>query len=341
MASDEALVTKLRGRFGDFLDAAQLDEILEEPDTDGELNQIRKILGQATESFDDVGAAERVIEKWFRMKSRELLHFLGEKERRFYETYLVSGEMIELRRFLQLLQRGERAEQLPFVFHCVYTERLHLPLDESITIEEYLATLSDLPYFRVLEPFLASGVSAETMDLNVLNINMDRWYFHQLLRETRAMNRSTARELKDLIGMRIDLRNIQWIYHVKQFEPSQNDYLPVQMVEGGKYVIGETLQRLIGNDLSALVDWLRTSHYKALPEQDGTEMPYMPITIQRILFDHCRHVFRRTTNGLVATICFTIMLSARVAEVRRVLEAKNLGMSKEQILPYLVEKTHQ
>ena len=63
----------------------------------------------------------------------------------------------------------------------------------------------------------------------------------------------------------------------------------------------------------------------------------MPVARQRYLYQRCRKIFSLTDDGLLAAVCFIHMLNGRIAEIRRILEAINLGWKEEQMVQYLIE----
>lgn len=337
MGSDTALVTKLRGRFGKYLNPQQLSRLLEETTLEGAFRVLREIVGKDIGDFHDVRTGEQRLEAWKRQRNDELLTFLDAKQKQFLHSFFMEDELLELQRFLRVLQRDNRKEQLLFIQHSIYADTLHLTADTSISVPAYLSTLKEKPYYRLLEPIVQNDVDTGSIDFDSLMVNFNRWYFHRLRREAKDIGGKTAVVLDDLLGTMIDLRNITWIVHTKRFLRDEDPYLAMQMVPGGKILYGKTLENVVSLDLPAFTVWLRQSPYRSLIEGGKEDYSFLPIARQRYLYRRCRKIFSLTDDGLLAAVCFIHMLNGRIAEIRRILEAINLGWKEEQMIQYLIE----
>lgn len=337
MGSDTALVTKLRGRFGKYLDPQQLYRLLEETSLEDAFRVLRAIVGEEIGDFRDVRTCEQCLEAWKKQKNDELLTFLNAKQKQFLHSFFMEEELLELQRFLRVLQRDNRKEQLSFIQHSIYVDTLRLSADTSVRAQAYLTTLKDKPYYRLLEPIVRNESANEAIDFDSLMVNFNRWYFHRLRREAKEIGGKSAAVLNDLLGTMIDLRNITWIVHTKRFLRDEDPYLAMQMVTGGKILYGKTLENAVHLDLPAFTVWLRQSPYRGLIEGGKEDYSFLPIARQRYLYQRCRKIFSLTDDGLLAAVCFIHMLNGRIAEIRRILEAINLGWKEEQMVQYLIE----
>ena len=337
MGSSTALVAKVRGRFGKYLNPIQLHNMVQETDTAGVLRCIRAIVGPDAGPFDDVVSCERELESWKRRRNAELLHFLDTKERDFIQSFLVQDELLELQRFLRVLQRQNREEQMSFVLHSIYANTLNLTTDTTVDVAAYLATLQDKAYYRLLEPMVLNDTKAKDLNFDTLSVNSARWYYHRLREEAKSFSGNRAKVLNDFLGVMIDLRNLTRIFHVKKFVPQEDAFLQLQMIDGGKSIHGKELDTLVAQPLAMFLEQMEKTPYHALFEGGEVEYSFLPIATQRYLYHFCQRIFRTTGDGLLAALCFIVMLQGRMAEIRRILEAKSLGFKEEQMIQYLIE----
>lgn len=336
MGSDTALLAKLHGRMGKYLRGDQLEAMLDASTVDAVFALVRPIIIPDAEDFHSIDACEQELEKWRIRRTRELMRFMSEKERAFFRRFERAPELRELKRYLRVLSRGDVLEQSNFVAHSMYQVELKLEVDPSLRIPPYIETLRDLPYYRILEPAAEGGEDA--IDFDILDLNLDRWYFHTLLQAAKDLPRAVQSGARALLGSMIDMKNLKRIFHAKKFAPEEETYLGLHLIEGGHVVRGRVLERLLSGDLQALNRWVRSSPYHRLFEQElASVAAFMPIIEEQIIYGLCRKLMRTTHSGLLAAMAFSELLSLRVKDIRRILESKEIGLEREKIRPYMTE----
>lgn len=335
MGSANALITKLRGRFGRSLRPDLLEDILAEESLEGVLQHIRREFAPEAENVMTIEEAELALERWQVRQNRELLRFMSGQDKRFFALYLYQMEIQELLRFLRVFTRQNRTEQTAFVLHSLFESQLKFSLDDE-SIRSYVARLAQKPYFRILEPLVQRG--DEGIDFDTLDLNLNRWYFHTLRLEAKRLGREEREGVLTLVGSMIDFRNINRIIHVKHFAPHEEPLLRLQIIEGGHLLQNAVLEDLLQGTQETVEKWIKTTPYRGLLNDAGRLDAFLPIREQQVRYALGHRFFRRTKSGLLAALAFAELQQFRINDLRRILEGRAIGMNGAALSPYMSEQ---
>ncbi|MDD7592644.1 MAG: V-type ATPase subunit [Peptoniphilaceae bacterium] len=336
MGSSNALITKLRGRYGQNLRRDLLDAILAEDTLEGVLKHIRREFAPEAENVNTIEEAELALERWQVRKNRELLRFMSGGDRAFFALFLQEMEIQELLRFLRVFARKNPSEQTAFVLHSLFEHRLKMPPDPQMSVRTYLERLVRKPYFRILEPLMQR--SEEAIDFDTLDLNLNRWYFHTLRQEAKGLHGDERKGVLALVGSMIDFKNVNRIVHVKRFARSEEPYLRLQMIEGGRLIQGPVLERLLQGATETVEGYLARSPYAGLLNEEGHLDAFLPIREQQVRYRLAWRFFRRTESGLLAALSYASLQQYRMNDLRRILEGRAIGMDGTSLWPYMTEQ---
>lgn len=335
MDANAAIRSKTRALAGEYLGAEDLDHILSAQDLAECLERIRSVYPIDPEEPADATAFQRALVLWYNQELGDLLPYLTTKEHRFFRDYLLIGELDELRRYLELLRSGEELDRLHFVRQAAYADLLHFEKGRSEHLIDFLKKQRGRPYFRALEPYTRGNLAKEALDLKILELNLDRWYYHTLFHDLEGLGQA-GEGLRAYYGVVIDLRMIRLLLHGKLLHQHDSNYWSAYLMDGGKLVKNGQAQLLLELDFRSMERWIEKSPYRSLLE-GGHISPFTPIQEQRILHRMAHQGFHRERHNLLAAFYFAELLQGRMRDLRRIIEAKELGLEKEEIRPYLVE----
>lgn len=276
---------------------------------------------------------ESLVENKGREKLNSLKYYMDDKEKSFFNAYLIHDEIGELRSYLGILMRTDRESLFRFVESSPFKNSLKFSSDKDVLTARYLKTLEDKPYFRILEPYLNLDDSLLNKRELYINLNLEKWYFYNLRKQLKLMSGEKA--LKNLISEEIDWFNIKWIYRAKKYRNLDSITITSLTIQGGKVFKGEKLKELSKNKADFLIQEVLSSKYgKWL---DSSEMDYfLDIAGQRYFLELTRKAMHQRSSPIMKAICYSLILKSELVDLARIAEGKSLGFDWNKISKYLI-----
>lgn len=227
------------------------------------------------------------------------------------------------------------------VAYVIRGEGVHdFPVDDCINAsspEEVEHALAGRPYLpRMREQLYAV---AEHGSLFFVEVALDRWYWEQLLEAARGLDERDADIALRLLGLQIDIRNVNWIVRMKRYHELDPSELTESLLPGGHAIPLHDLHSAYLSDrpVEPLMAMLG-SRYASLVSRGTSEeaagvrrLALLEELLRSILF---REV-RRTLGGYPFTIGtvlgYFLLVQNEVRILISVLNAKYYELPPERI----------
>jgi len=203
--------------------------------------------------------------------------------------------------------------------------------------EDVVAVFAEAPFSAEIAP----GLERMETDNSLfdLEIRLDRWYYSHLLAGAKALSRRDAHIASRLIGIQIDLQNVDWVVRIGQYYKLEQARLRESVVPGGTLIDPEELMSAYSSDrpVETLVATLGPGF--SLPSPHGRDedrpqarrLALLEELLRSILF----HEIRRALGGYPFTVgvvlAYFLLVQNEVRTLMSVLNAKLYDLNPDRI----------
>ncbi|MFP4179375.1 MAG: V0D/AC39 family V-type ATPase subunit [Spirochaetaceae bacterium] len=273
---------------------------------------------------------------------RDLLKNLLGRPAEFTENLLLRYEVENLKNALRLwFERTFRGRNIAGGSSYLYNHRIiHDISCDALVDAEGAADLPEIlggtPYGEIVAP-LVSAVEAER-HLFPLEIALDSYYFSRLLSSGEALPGKDRKIALRVIGMEVDLLNIDRIVRFVSFYRSEERRRWNLLLPGGR-IEKELLERAYTQDniedaLAVLLS-KEYSEYRAFAKSGGgdpfTYLQGVEDILRRILYDEVERLLWGNPFTVGTILAYLFLKRKEVRSVIRVLNAKQYGLDEERI----------
>lgn len=234
----EALETKITAKKSQLLDKKKFSVLLN-CDSIDQMTEMLKSEYDFHHIFDrtDKQTFHRdVLETLFHQhvvsELENILHFFSGPYREFLKTFLMEFEIYDLLLIFRKISIGESAEGMQR--HFIHPQK-HSPLPyddlmESKTVIQLVEKLKDTPYFSVLKTAADSDPVSREFHVET---KLQLLYYTTLFRKARKLSLDDRHIAEDLIGLKVDCLNVQWIFRAQKYYHFSPEQMLVYSLPGG------------------------------------------------------------------------------------------------------------
>lgn len=335
--NNHALGTKTRALYGKLIDNDQYSALVQ---TKNRREMLALLASYPAYSDMQVsGSASAVEAELYRIRRdnvNSIFYFAKRDEQEFLEAYQLTEELSELKDYLRVLLFTDHKTLFTFVEHSAHAEELHFSADPDTEVDAYLRTLVDRPYYRVIEPYLGDEIASLRKRNYTLELNLDRWYYDNLFKEMKDLPKSAQKDLKDYIGKKIDLINLQWLYRLKTYHADDAIVQQTVATDGGKQFKPSDLKELMDMNREAFLGWLNTTTYRGLIVDDKKRDYEWDLRSNRWRLQMLKSLFRKPQATIVSAIAYMELTQIEVINLTRILEGLDLKLPAADIRAFLI-----
>ncbi len=338
---------KLRARISKLLGENLLERFIDAPTFHDALALLRgtsySMIGEIYTKTGDVKAGElglfrqevelyREIEKYVEHEVRDVVRALA-------ASYEIENLKTALRHFFRQRIREEGSGKEP---EYLFLEKILHEFDpiriaDAPGFTRIIEELRDTPYGQLVEEN-RDAVERER-SLFPLEIALDHYYYRELIASAERLNKTDRREALRLIGVEIDLQNINWIIRFKSFYN-----LPLEKVvaltipSGFRGTEKSVMEAYASQSVAGILEGVIKKKYPGVATLLATptaDTHSRLLLIERILEQILVHEVGRILAGYPFTIgiilSYFILKKNEVRMIRTVLLAKQYRLPKERI----------
>jgi V/A-type H+-transporting ATPase subunit C len=250
----------------------------------------------------------------------------------FSEYAIIKGEIEQILHFLRLMMSGKPEEYIFFlpVFFAGRTSVDLYALSKVRTPKQFFSSMSGSRFGKALAPYAKDDKVEFTAIEQVLYHYLYKYLWRLI--EHKATGRE-KKELKELIGMRIDLLNFAHIYRLKRYFNMSPDEIKPFVFNTSQYLISaKILNSMIDAKTSDDVMEIllgKTFYKKYLDILDYT---YVDSFVNRAAYRISKKCIRFSTFPSVVMLSYIFLLETETEDVIKIIEGVRYKLPPEEIL---------
>ena len=186
---------------------------------------------------------ETVISRLRKIEIENMLHYFSGNYKDFLKSFLLEEEIHDLSLIIRMLSREESLEGIDdrFIHSELYTS---LNFDELLavkSVEQLINKLKGTIYYDGLKNFTRDDALSREFHVEMkLYVAL----YKSMYEAAEKLGKEDKRAARDLIGLRIDLLNVQWIYTALKYYKISPEEMFIYSLEGGSHFGYKELKNL-------------------------------------------------------------------------------------------------
>jgi len=335
----EAVNTKIISRSGHILKKGDWDKIVGFSTVD-QLTDFLKSKPEIKKAFENLNndnihrdSLEAILGKYKTIEIEELLHYFSGPYKEFVKTMLIESEISDLSLLLRKISRGEDLRDIEkrFVHSENYTSLNYDKLLSSKNVVQFTENLKGSPYYNGLKTL--SNEDAIKREFH-MEMKLQVVLYKTLIAKAENLSKNDMETAKNIIGFKIDLENIQWIYRAIRFYDISPEEILVYSLEGGKKITYNRLKNLCYTKTREEFKHLVRSYIK-FDLFKGVSDSNTDIGIDYNMYNYLKN---NSYNNIGSIISYIYILSIVIDDLTSVTEGIKYNVPKEKLKSYLAHR---
>jgi V/A-type H+-transporting ATPase subunit C len=256
---------------------------------------------------------------------------------------LYQFEIDNLKNAIRLyFDRKVRKRSIDYGVHYILYDRIihDIPIDIIVNAEsfdEIAGVCEGTPYCQIIRKY--SHTVESKGSLFRMEIAFDHFYYEALISAISKLDKRDRAIAIRLVGVEIDLQNINWIIRLKNFYDLPLDAVMTTIVPGGFNLNKSVIEELYKaqNVESVLGDLVKVRYPGLSPllSPHGSDSTSRLLLIRRMLQEIIKHEVQRILSGYPFTVgiilSYFILKQDELRKIRMILNAKQYGLDQERI----------
>ncbi|MDU5504003.1 MAG: V-type ATPase subunit [Anaerococcus vaginalis] len=187
------------------------------------------------------------------------LKFLKGEEKNFFLKYISRFEIQLMQLIVQAIINNHLEDSLNIIKREKFSHNIDVSKDDDF--ESFVEKSKQGRYYRTLYPFLNENMERESIIFLISNA-LNKFYYRDILDETKKLPKKLGNELRDFIGRKIDIFNIEMLFRLKNYFVLNDYEIFNYLIEGGKYLKTDYLKKLSRLKLDQFKEEILNSQYK-------------------------------------------------------------------------------
>lgn len=275
---------------------------------------------------------ETLLNRYKASVLENILHYCSGPYREFIQVFLMEYEIYDITLILRKIAGNDELDDIGS--HFIHSEKYSaLPYNKlkiSRTVAMFIENLRGTPYYSPLKTVTDTDAVKRQFHIEM---KLQQLYYGSLLAKAEKLFTEDKRIADDLIGLKIDFLNIQWIYRAKKLYDISPEQMLVYSLQGGRRLGFDRLRKLC---YTKAVDEMKTQarqflKYDILTSDKGIEIER---NADHYIFGFIKDVKRKGAIGSVLAYIYT--LDSAVREFITVTEGIRYKLPREQLKQYLI-----
>ena len=281
---------------------------------------------------------EPLLKKYILNQLEKLIHFFIDDYRNVLKLMLMRYEIEDLKLYLRAITRGDALHTLQHLIHYAgkYTNLPHEQLSQSKSMGELVNQLQGTPYYLSLLPILQED---EDKRLFHMEMNLDILYFRLLQEQNKKLSKEDRKLQEEILGINVDLLNLQWIYRgIKFYQLLPEELINYMLPKGHTLSFQKIKQLCYARDEREFLQRLGPTKYGFLFDNQQTQDIHMERRIARFFYFLFQGYRKKEKMNIGAAVIYMHLLEYQTRDIISIIEAIRYGLDEEKARQYLIRK---
>jgi V/A-type H+-transporting ATPase subunit C len=338
---------KLRARISKILPDDMFDRLAKAPALDEALAVLRETpfadLEGIYSATGDLKQAELDLLRNEIDLYRNIKEYIHKDSAELVDALLYQFEIDNLKNAIRIyFDRKVRNRSTDTGVHYVLYDRIihNIPIDiilNANNFDEIAGVCEGTPYSQIIRKY--SHTVESKGSLFRMEIAFDHFYYENLFSSISRLNKRDRNIAVRLVGVEIDLQNINWIIRFKNFYDLPLDAVLATVVPGGFSLNRKIIEELYRaqNVQSALQGFVegRYPGLSTLLSSPASDSTSRLLLVRRMLHEIIKYEVQRILSGYPFTVgiilSYFILKRDELRKIRMILNAKQYGIQQERI----------
>lgn len=318
------LIAKLKGMNAKNLNSKDFEELLKQNNIVS-INSILKAKSYHLKNLDDNSSREEIeneLDNILIDDIEKIEKYLSNKDKEILFNCVVDYEIKVFMDILKKIKYG-KIEQNKIDNINKWTSKIFNKLQGIArvnNINEIKIYSKKTAFENIINSFLDTN-NIEESNLFLLEMQLDKFYFENLF------NNLNTESSKKLIGTKIDLENIIWIYRMKKYYNMPEEEIKKYIIEVDYNL--KCLNELIAiDDYKQITEILKKTKYKEIFE---TENENLEILIRKYMYNQYKKTFRQAKYDIPTIISYLGMDKNQIENIINIVGGVEYKIDKQKI----------
>jgi len=278
---------------------------------------------------------ETVMSRLRKIEIENILHYFSGNYKDFLKTFLLEEEIHDLSLIIRMLSRGESLNNIDerFIHSELYTSLNFDDLAAVKTVEQLINKLKGSIYYEGLKNF--TGDDALNREFHV-EMKLYVALYKTMYESAGKLDKEDKRAAEELLGFRIDLLNVQWIYRALRYYKISPEEMFIYSLEGGKDIGYKELKNLC---YSKSMDEFISLADRYLKHDLFNDLNSAEIDINGVIDSYMYNYLKsRHYHSIGVAISFIYLLDIVINDLTSIIEGIKYDVPREELRGYLVYK---
>ncbi len=338
-----ALETKIVTKKGHILNSKDWKKYIES-DSLEHLAELLKSNPEIGKVFKDINNTENervnletVLSSLRKYEIENLIHYLSGDYKEFLKAFLIEEDIKDLSLILRKLSRGDSLNGIKEGF-------IHSKLFTCLDFEKILTARNIEQLIKMLKGSIFYNGIKNMSNADVLNrefhfeMKLYSVLYKSLLERAEKLDSDDSKTAKDIVGLKIDLLNIQWIYRAIKYYNISSHEIYFYSLEGGNVLNNDKIRNLCYSksfdEFKVLVnEYFKYDLFKDLTDSD-TNID-INVVVDAYMFNYLKN---KNYRNIGIVISFIYLLDSIINDLTSITEGVQYQVPKEKLKEYLAYK---
>lgn len=273
---------------------------------------------------------EALLNKYRTYEIEELLHYFSGHYKSFVQALLKEAEIQDLSLILRKIARYEKLNGIKenFVHSEKYTDLNFDKLLNSRNLVSFTENLKGSLYYNDLRNLTKEDAIKREFHIEMkLHLN----FYNNLLKKAEDLSKEDMNTAKEIIGYKIDLENVQWIYRALNYYKISPEEILIYSINGGKKINYNHLKKLCY--IKSNEDFIKTvNSYLKFDFFEEMKSKNSNLTIDQHML---KFIKKNKFRGIGTILTYYFLVGIIIYDLTSVTEGIKYNAPKERILEYL------
>ena len=295
--------------------------------------QAARIIKNANSQYMHRDDLETILGRFRVSELEDILHYFSGPYKSFLQTMLFEFEISDLILIIRRVAQNESMENIKnhFIHSENYSALSYDKLIASSNIADLIENLKNSFYYNKFKSLSNEDIVKREFHIEM---KLQMYLYSTLLKKSKKLNTDDMKEVEEILGIKIDFANVQWIYRAKKYFNISSEEILIYCMPGGKRISYSRLKKLCYAKSTEEVKSLSNVflRYNLFNSQDDSEVD---INIDNYIYNYLN---KKDMNkqSIGTALAYFYMNSIIVKDLITVTEGIKYKLPKDKLKKYLI-----